>query len=119
MLAVLVFFSIPIGRFYLRAPLNPVECLEAGHSHSASSPHDHESDMHFHSPADGSKSGFFFQHCKDTYDGLALSPAQPLGVPVTISLARPVTFEVVAIAEQWRRPDSFAFPPFHPPRHLG
>ena len=122
-LGILAFFCFPISRFYLSAQLDPEQCWEIGHSHAASSQlHDHsEHDHHSHAeslPAD-QDGEYFFQHCKDTYEGIALSPAQPLAVPVTASIEPPRTSWQSPERSRCPTPTNLPFLPFHPPRHLG
>lgn len=115
--AVLAFFCFPITRFYLSAQLTSEHCLELEHSHARSSAvHTHHSHSELLPPARGD--GFFFQHCKDTYNGIALSPVQPLGVPVLVSFEPPQILLRAIERTPAQLPESL--PPFffHPPRHL-
>lgn len=116
-LATVVFFCLPLGRFYLLLESDPIQCLEQEHSHVAlaSGGHHHGPTL-THSPAE-KDSGFFFQHCKDTYDGMGLTPAQPLGVPVSFPYHFRGPSSTIRLLERYRLPEGYAPILFHPPRH--
>lgn len=116
-LAMVVLFSFQLSRFYLIVYLDPSICWEPNHQHSSSlaetRDHSHEDAGALpHSHDDG----FFFQHCKDSYDGIGLTPAQPLGLPVTVSQGLPETVWATILPDIIPRAERFLPPPFQPPR---
>ena len=119
-LIALAFFCLPTGRFYLSTQLDPEACLELGHITAFPlADHQHHSHSHLLPSQSEKDAGYFFQHCKDTYEGILLSPAQPFGIPVPVFLEPPQSFRT---GQPWLRtqlPDNFPSLPFHPPRHLG
>ena len=118
-LVALAFFCFPIGRFYLSTQLDPEACLELGHIHAYPLA-DHQHHLHSHLlPSQSEKDpGFFFQHCKDTYDGIALSPGQPLGVPLQVSLEPPQSLWRAQQRLRVQLPENLPSLTFHPPKHL-
>ena len=123
-LAMVVLFSFQLSRFYLIAHLDPLICSEPNHQHSSSlaATHEHPTAVHKHSHEDAGSlphshdEGFFFQHCKDSYDGIGLTPAQPLGLPVTASPGLPETVWTMILPDILPRAERFLPPPFQPPR---
>ena len=115
-LAMVVLFSFQLSRFYLIAHLDPLICSEPNHQHSSLA------ETHGHSHEDAGvlphshDDGFFFQHCKDSYDGIGLTPAQPLGLPVTASPGLPETVWTMILPDILPRAERFLPPPFQPPR---
>jgi hypothetical protein len=79
---VVLFFGLQSGRFFLTATLGPLFCPEdfrQGAALATNHHADHEAAEHArHSAGDA---GYYFEHCKDTYPGMALTPAQPMPVP--------------------------------------
>ena len=116
-LAMVVLFSFQLSRFYLIAHLDPSICSEPNHQHSSSLA---ETRAHSHEDAGAlphsHDDGFFFQHCKDSYDGIGLTPAQPLGLPVTVSPGLPETVWAMILPDILPRAERFLPPPFQPPR---
>ena len=115
-LGTLVLFGFSISRFYVAVA---VECLEHPQTHEANASSDH-SHAHLGQPrSQENDSGFYFQHCKDSYDGVGLSPVQPLGVPIPVFSVPPAATQTTLEPQGFRLPESFPLPFFHPPRHLG
>ena len=111
-----LFFCLPLLRFYSVTELDPARCPERGHSHETAL---HSGEEHSHpgevtSPDDDG--GFYFRHCKDTYDGMGLTPVQALGAPATVSWQPPETSLATLSSEVLRPPQADIPPPFHPPR---
>ena len=116
---VAVLFCFQFSRFYLVIPLDQFLCLEANHTHGVASQsgHDHhlssESLPHSHGSKD---TGYYFQHCKDSFEGMALTPVQPLGMPPAASIQEP------EITVAFQQPEGRQFfenllpPPSQPPR---
>ncbi|MBI4459098.1 MAG: hypothetical protein HY648_03435 [Acidobacteria bacterium] len=116
---VAAFFFFQFIRFYLVAPLDVFECLEPNFRQGASASENHG---HHHDAVElqshSEDAGYTLQHCKDTYNGIALTPVQPLGLPVAVSqeflrLALPT-----AVCEPSQPLENFLPPPFQPPRNL-
>ncbi len=130
-LVVVVLFSFQISRFYLTDELNPLECLDHNHSHEATSAHSHDAtsahshqhqQQHHHeseSVPESEDNGHYFQHCKDLFADMALTPSQLLGISVTIVQPPLAQVSVTSLPEDIRPAGNFLLPPFHPPRHLG
>lgn len=114
---VLVFFCLQFSRFYLIIQLDGFICLEPNHLRTTDSlsahdhPHDGEEAL-AHSPDDG----YSFQHCKDTFDGIALTPVQPLGLSVAAPVPQPETAWASRMPENQPAIDNVLSPPFQPPR---
>ena len=114
--AVVVFFVFQLSRFYLIITLDPSVCFERNHQHASSS------DVHSHHQEHAGEilptqdGGFFFQHCKDTYDGMNLTPAQPFGLPSVAAYEEPATTWVAPMQEPISPVETFLSPPFQPPR---
>jgi hypothetical protein len=60
----------------------------------------------------------YVRSCKDTLDGLGLSPVQPLGIPVAIFPQKPVANWVNPAATVDAAPERYLPPLFQPPRSL-
>ena len=118
-LVVVVLFCFQLSRFYLIIQLDPVECFDPNHTHHTTSTgaHDHHHDGEETLPH-SHDDGFFFQHCKDTFDGAGLTPVQPLGVPVAVSDRQPETTWASSMPESRRPHENFLPLPFQPPRNL-
>ena len=118
-LAVVTLFTLQLSRFYFTIQLDQFICYDANHTHQTGSPnahgHQHEGEEALpHSHDDG----FFFQHCKDTFDGIGLTPVQPLGVPLAVSCQPPMAVGTIAAREKPQLLEHFLPPPFQPPRSL-
>ena len=115
-LATVAVFCLQLSRFYLLIELDRFICLEANHTHEVGSVrHDHphaEDGLLPHDHDDG----FFFQHCKDSFGEIALTPVQPLGVPVTVSHPQPEPAWTDFLKESRSPLENFLPPPFQPPR---
>lgn len=111
----LVAFSLQLIRFYLVVPRDAFICSELNHHHEVADQSDH-ADKEFSPLGDADKS--YFQHCKETLDGSWLTPAQPLGMPVSITLRiEPQVW--LRLPVQCARPNNNALPPpFQPPRYF-
>ena len=118
-LTVMALFSLQLSRFFFIIQLDPVLCYDANHSHEADSPDGHEHHHEGEQALDHTQDdGFFFQHCKDTFDGIGLTPVQPLGVPVAVAYLPPTAVATDGASENPQPLDQFLPPPFQPPRSL-
>ena len=114
---VAVLFCFQMARFYITISLELVQCYEPLHTHSAGVPHSHDDHHHGEDAAPHSHdAGFFFQHCKDTYEGAALVPMQPFGVPVEVVHLLPATPQVTVSQPEPILLEQAVPPPFQPPR---
>ena len=80
---VLAVFCFQLSRFYLVIPLDAFVCEAAESAHDHALPtqdHHHEHD----SLAPAGDDGYYFQHCKDTLNGMCLVPLQLLGLTVVL-----------------------------------
>lgn len=121
-LVALLFFVLQFTRFYLVVQLDETICAHRvaelnqaaasttahHHSHEAEQlvPHEHDN-------------GFYFQHCKETFEGISLTPVQPLGAPMAVSLQRLEWSWQPLVKENFPAPERYLPSPFHPPRKLG
>ena len=114
---VLILFCFQFSRFYLIVELDRFVCLEPNHIHTASSLSGHD-----HHPEGGDalsedqESGYSLQHCKDTFNGIALTPVQPLGFSFAAPVQRPETAWASRLPENQQVIDNVLAPPFQPPR---
>lgn len=115
-LAVVVLFVFQLSRFYVTISLDPSVCFELNHQHALPSDAHHHHQEHAGEILPAQDGGFFFQHCKDTYDGMNLTPAQPFGLPSVAAYEEPATTEVATMQEPISPVETFLSPPFQPPR---
>jgi hypothetical protein len=109
-------FCLQTGRFFIGASVNPSICpLDSYGSSSVGGEHDPD-EAALSLPRDHD-SGFYFQHCKDTVDGLALTPVQPLPMPTVAAEQEPVAIRVRISCENQRAAGIELPPPFQPPRY--
>ena len=115
----LVVFSVQLVRFYVVVPREAFTCSEPGHHHASAGELanglDHAGEEVL-PPGDGDQT--YFQHCKDTLDGLCLTPTQPLGMPVFVAhRIEPLIW--LSLPNQISLPiDNALPPPFQPPRNF-
>ena len=124
-LCVVILFSFQLSRFFLIVQLAPIECIEPGHTHAATSHshshadngqhHDHEGEP---APSHSHDGEHYFQHCKDTYGDAGLTPVQPLGAPETVSYQPPEATWGESLRENFQPLENYLPPPFQPPRNL-
>lgn len=117
-LVVVSLFSFQLSRFYLVIELDKFICLEATHTHgiglgASTHHHDHEAGL-----SNPEEKGFFFQHCKDTFGGIALTPVQPLDVPVIASYPLPLQSGAALAGPGCPAGENDLAPPFQPPKVL-
>ena len=118
-----IFFFLPLARFYLAIELEPINCLGHEHSHTVALPsghtHSHSSELLPAGPSgpSGDDRGFFFQHCKDQYETMIVGSLLTLGVPATISFQQPESAPALVAPESFGLADADLPPPFHPPRY--
>ena len=118
-----IFFFLPLSRFYLAIELEPINCLGHEHSHTVALPsghtHSHSSELLPAGPSgpSGDDHGFFFQHCKDQYETMIVGSLLTLGVPATISFQQPESAPALVAPESFGLADADLPPPFHPPRY--
>ena len=115
--AALAFFCFPHSRFFLAVELKSIRCLDTDHPHTAASESEHGHSHTLQSFSKSHDSGYFFQHCKDAYDGMGLTPVQPLRVSLTASYEQPEASLSPLAWELHRPPEAYPPLPFHPPRH--
>ena len=115
--AALAFFCFPLSRFFLAVELKSIHCLDRDHPHAAASDSEHDHSQPLPSLSKSHDSGYFFQHCKDAYDGMGLTPVQPLRVSLTASYEQPEASLEPLASELQRLPEAYPPLPFHPPRH--
>ncbi|MBI3933372.1 MAG: hypothetical protein HY316_01685 [Acidobacteria bacterium] len=115
-LATMILFSLPMGRFYLVLEPGLIECLEHLDSHHAlmQGGHTHE-DATAHSQSHDD--GYYFQHCKDNYASMGLTALPPFGMPVQIGFHFETPFPATPRAERVSVAEGYSPIPFHPPRH--
>ena len=68
--------AVQLSRFFIAVPAAIVICWDQDIQSHGRHTHEHE----LAAPSDAA-TGFSFDHCKDTYAGIDLTPAQPLGSP--------------------------------------
>ena len=117
-LMVVSLFTFQLSRYYLIIELDKFICLDATHAHGvgsgAAGHHHDDAGAVAHSHDDG----YVIQHCKDTFDGITLTPVQPLGVPVTASYPLSLAIRAVPASQQSQAVENDLAPPFQPPRNL-
>jgi hypothetical protein len=109
------FFAFQLSRFFIVASVAPGLCpADSDASLLASGGHHHDENAvslpKNHDP------GYYFQHCKDTVDGLALTPVQPLGLPGATIHFVPDTNWSAAPSAAVSATEHFLPAPFQPPR---
>ncbi|MBI4458823.1 MAG: hypothetical protein HY648_02040 [Acidobacteria bacterium] len=116
---VAVLFCFHLVRFYQMIPLELFECfdhdLEKSAAVAGSQSHSH-SHKTLSSPT--GDAGYTLEHCKDTYNGIGLIPAQPMGLPVAVSQEFQELASLASFGEPCQPQDLFLSPPFEPPRQL-
>jgi len=114
---VLVLFCFQFSRFYLIVELDRFVCLEPNHIHTANSlsAHDHHPQGK-DALSEDQDSGYSLQHCKDTFNGISLTPVQPLGFSFAAPVQRPETAWASRTPENQQVMDSILPPPFQPHR---
>ncbi|MBI3895074.1 MAG: hypothetical protein HY313_04005 [Acidobacteria bacterium] len=119
-IVMVAFFSFQFIRFYLVAPLDAFECFEPNFRHgiSASENHGHHHDELGIVPHSNDDESYTLQHCKDTYNGIGLTPVQPLGLPIAVSPEFRGLALTLAVYEPSQPLENILLPPFQPPRHL-
>ncbi|OFV99405.1 MAG: hypothetical protein A3F68_04465 [Acidobacteria bacterium RIFCSPLOWO2_12_FULL_54_10] len=123
------FFCFQFSRFYLIVPLNGFECFEPNflrgvaamddhsHHHEAAAGHAH-AQLASQDQPQSQQPGFAFEHCKDTYNGIALTPVQSLGMPVDFTPQFRL-LEIVSVISLFQHPaESFSITPYPPPKQL-
>ena len=118
-IAVVAFFCFHLIRFYLVAPLDVFACFEPNFRQGISALENHghhHDDVGFHSHSEDE--GYTLQHCKDTYNGIGLTPVQPLGLPIAVSQEFLELALTAFLFEPSQPLENFLPPPFQPPRNL-
>ncbi|OFW30508.1 MAG: hypothetical protein A3J28_03760 [Acidobacteria bacterium RIFCSPLOWO2_12_FULL_60_22] len=115
--AALAFFCFPLSRFFHAVELTSIHCLDPDHPHAVASDSEHGHSHTLQSLSKSHDSGYFFQHCKDVYEGMGLPPVQALGVPLTAFYEQPEASLRPLASELHRLPEAYPPLPFHPPRH--
>jgi len=121
------FFCFQFSQLYLIVPLSGFECFEPNylrgvsamynlsHHHDASAGHSH---AHIASNDQPQQLGFAFEHCKDTYDGIALTPAQSLGLPVDFTPQFRLLYTISVTPFFTHPAESLSITPYPPPKQL-
>lgn len=121
----LCLFCFQFVRFYVVIPLDAYTCYSPDHIYgataSAAHGHDHalayDGDQHDEAMPQSDDRHFYFQHCKDTLNGLGLTPVQPFGLPVLIWHQK-LPASLVHVARTSRRVIEHSLsPPFQPPKN--
>ena len=117
--AVVLFCLVQLSRFYLTIQLDPLLCWDwdPNHNHAAMTHVGHEHSHDHGLLPESQDHGFFFQHCKEAYNGIGLIPVQPLPAPVTVSFQPPAAAWGNVLAENPQPIENYLPPPFHPPRN--
>ena len=111
----LVFFGLQVIRSsYILTP-NQLFCPEQLKEPTAGSAHDHHHEgTDLNSPSESS--GYSLEHCKETVWGIALTPVQPFGLPLTTTVAPPEVQRTSGPSEAIAFLQHSLPPPFQPPR---
>ena len=84
-LCLVVMFCFQFGRFYLTVELGQFQCLDTADIHVATSAHHTHAGNVTAAPPDG----YSIEHCKDTLDGIPLTPVQPFGTVAAVTFEQP------------------------------
>lgn len=117
---VAVAFAFQLTRFFLVVPLDSFVCYEPKHSQESSLPghHHHDNDEEHAGAPHQHDNGTYFQHCKDTFAGIGLTPVQPLAMPLAVSPAPAELSLPQLLPPSARAAERSLPPPFQPPRNL-
>ena len=122
----LCLFCFQVVRFYVVIPLDAYTCGSLDYTYGdARSTHHHDFETnqpdHDHDQAlpQDDDDRQYFQHCKDTLNGLALSPVQPFGLPVLVTQQGPQCSWANLATNPHKAIENYLPPPFQPPRQLG
>jgi hypothetical protein len=110
------FFCFQTSRFFFVASVDPSACPLDSHEASSGITSHHQDEAMLSLPLDH-PTGSYFQHCKDTAAGLALTPVQPLPMPTIVSEQVPVAVWTNNFAESQRAIGIELPLPSQPPRH--
>ena len=119
---VVVLFVFQITRSYLVVQPDDTVCtqrvmeLNQAATSTTAHHHSHEGEQLVSQPHDD---GFYFRHCKDTFEGIFLTPVQPLGALGAISHQRLEWSWQPFLKEKFPAPERYLPSHFHPPRNLG
>jgi hypothetical protein len=125
-----VIFSFGMSRFYLVVPLGEFICLDlppvqssapstpapVAHTHSHGPDHHHDHAAAAAPLSSVPDTGYSFTHCRDTINGIALTPIQPLGGIEMTSDMEPALAWSSAVSPSVFLADSFVPSTFQPPR---
>lgn len=115
-------FCFQLSRVYLVVPADAYMCSFPSPSHESetvSGDHHHHDEAASSAPfllANEDDGRSYFQHCKDTLDGLGLTPAQPFGLAAVMQPQPPQPTNYIASIHTPAVLDNFLPPPFQPPR---
>jgi hypothetical protein len=111
-----------MSRYYLVIPLNQFLCLEAtaaknGEARSHEHTHDHgpAASIHEHT-SESQETGYTITHCKDTINGVALTPVQTLAPIEVATVLEPQTIWMSVAPASSSVLDTYLPTPFEPPR---
>jgi hypothetical protein len=118
--AVVLLLTFQMSRFFLVISLENFVCYPLNHSEdiSLAGHHHHDHDGEAEALPHGDDGGNYFQHCKDTFDGIGLTPVQPLGLSVPVSDQPPELIGAHLLPESRGPLETDLPPPFQPPRNL-
>jgi hypothetical protein len=114
---VLVIFALQFARFYLGTPAYRHLCPEQslGDLAGTHAEHNHHAVREITPP--NPEGGPYFQHCKEYFHGLGLTPVQPLAEPGVLSIHWTQSVFVALLPIPLPFPQNDLTTPFHPPRH--
>ena len=110
---VLVLFCFQFSRFYLTVEGGQFLCLDADVPDFSAPHHHHEGEL---SAAHHSDGGYSIEHCKDTLDGIPLTPVQPFGTAAAMTLEPSQLVAAAFPVADPVAPDGVLPSPFQPPR---
>ncbi|MBI4478778.1 MAG: hypothetical protein HY651_02045 [Acidobacteria bacterium] len=110
--------SLQLSRFYIAAQMDPLLCpwdpprhAQAKQDHT----HAHPGDASLAIPV-GQDGGYTLEHCKDTFYGVYLAPAQTLDLPVATAIYALTTHWADSVPVVLSMTEGARPKPFQPPR---
>ena len=111
-----------LSRVYLVVPADAFICAAPEHDHGGATlkhdDHDHSDEAMEALFADQHDDRNYITHCKDTIDGLGLTPAHPYSMPSASAPQTLVETAVILPSEATLPAGNVVPPPFQPPRTL-
>ena len=119
---ILGLLTFQLSRVYLVVPADAYLCTAPEHDHGSAAlaheDHDHGDEALEALVGDADDGRNYITHCKDTIDGLGLTPAQPYQTPSASAPHLLVESVVILPGETTFPEDNVVPPPFQPPRTL-